>query len=447
MITVDARYVFALARVDADAEAGESFDALVSQSIDRLRVALRARAEQRESRVLLRGLAEAGPAPLLFAAFAWLLTRARNWIANWATTVAKGRLQNIPGLGFDVRRQAAVALRMLTNGVAWVWMASIGYLWLTVCFSAFPYTEPWGDQLGRFLRNTPLEIGRGIVDAVPSLVVIAVIVLITRAAVGVVNGFFRNVERGWTRVSWLDAHTARATRRLVDVILWLFALTAAYPHIPGSHTEAFRGISVFLGVVVSLGSTGVVNQVMSGFVVVYSRALRTGDWVHVGEIEGRVTDIGMLTTRLSTVRREEVAIPNAVLVASSTTNFTSLAGADGPLISTALAIGYDVPWRQVHALLELAASRTSGIRAKPEPRVLQRGLSDFYVEYQLIAHLERAEERFEVLSQLHTSIQDAFNEQGVQIMSPHFAVQPGHPVVVPEAKWFAPPAQREPAGA
>jgi small-conductance mechanosensitive channel len=250
------------------------------------------------------------------------------------------------------------------------------------------------------------------------------------------------------RATWFDAETARATRRVVVVLLWLFALTAAYPHIPGSDTDAFRGISVLLGVVISLGSTGLVNQIMSGFVVIYSRALRPGDWVRVGDTEGLVTEVGLLSTKLSTVRREQVAIPNAVLVGTATTNYTSLAGDDGPLASTAVTIGYDAPWRQVHALLELAASRTDGVRKQPEPRVLQRGLSDFYVEYQLIVHLERAEDRFVVLSALHGHIQDAFNEQGVQIMSPHFVVQPSDPVVVPQAKWFAPPARPEspPAG-
>jgi small-conductance mechanosensitive channel len=317
------------------------------------------------------------------------------------------------------------------------------YLWLTFVFTQFPYTEPWGDQLGGFLLDTIAGLARGLVRAVPGLVVIGLIYLIARTAVRFVNSFFESVERGRVRVTWLDAETARATRRLVVALLWIFAITAAYPHIPGSHTEAFRGISVFVGLVVSLGSTGLVNQVMSGFVVVYSRAMRPGDWVRVGEIEGRVLEIGVLSTKLSTVRREEVAIPNAVLVGTATTNFTSLAGASGPLIATAVTIGYDVPWRQVHALLELAASRTEGLRKEPEARVLQRGLSDFYVEYQLLAHLERAEDRFEVLSQLHANIQDAFNEQGVQIMSPHFVVQPPEPVVVPKERWFAPPAARE----
>jgi small-conductance mechanosensitive channel len=447
IITVDGRLMFSLAEADVDAESGESFDAYATHAIDNLRDALHARAEQREGQVLLRSFAHALPATLLFLAIVYLLSRTRSWITRQASAASEESLRRMSRLGLDVRRQVAVVLRLLATGLTWAIAAVATYLWLTYALVQFPYTEPWGAQLGHFLRQTLGDLAQGLLYAVPRIVVIALIFGITRGAVGFVNAFFRNIERGWVRVAWFDAETARATRRLVVVMLWIFGLTAAYPHIPGSHSEAFRGISVFLGLVVSLGSTGLVNQVMSGFVVIYSRAMRSGDWVRVGEVEGRVKEIGMLSTKLSTVRREEVAIPNAVLVGTATTNYTSLAGSDGPLVTTAVTIGYDAPWRQVHALLELAASRTPGIRKTPEPRVLQRGLSDYYVEYQLLAHLERAEDRFEVLSALHANIQDAFNEAGVQIMSPHYVMQPPEPVVVPKEKWFAKPAEREPRSA
>ncbi|HVN36926.1 MAG TPA: mechanosensitive ion channel domain-containing protein [Myxococcota bacterium] len=444
IVTVEGRMIISLAEADIDAEAGEGFQAYVTHAIDNLRDALHARAEQREGQVLLRSLAHALPATLLFLAIVYLLSRTRSWLTRQASAASEESLRRMSRLGLDVRRQAAVVARVVATGLTWALDAVATYLWLTYVLVQFPYTEPWGHQLGHFLRETIGGLAQGLLYAVPRIVVIALIFLITRGAVAFVNAFFRNIERGWVRVAGFDAETARATRRLVVVLLWIFALTAAYPHIPGSHSEAFRGISVFVGLVVSLGSTGLVNQVMSGFVVIYSRAMRTGDWVRVGEVEGRVKEIGVLSTKLSTVRREEVAIPNAVLVGTATTNYTSLAGADGPLVTTAVTIGYDAPWRQVHALLELAASRTAGVRKSPEPRVLQRGLSDYYVEYQLLAHLERAEDRFEVLSALHANIQDAFNEAGVQIMSPHYVMQPPEPVIVPKEKWFARPAPPEP---
>jgi small-conductance mechanosensitive channel len=435
--------VFGLVEEDVDPESGESFDVFVTRAVENLKAALRARAEQEEGRILLRGIAVSVPAVLAFLVFVWLLVRAQRFVTRWAAAVSARRLQKMSHMGFDLWRQSALLARIVVDSLAWALGLIATYLCLTFVFVQFPYTEPWGSRLGEFLRETVEGLLEGLAKAVPGVVVVAFIFLITRIVASFVTTFFRNVERGGVRVGWFDPHTARATRRIVVVLLWLFALVAAYPHIPGSHSEAFRGISVLVGLVVSLGSTGLVNQVMSGFVVVYSRALKPGDWVRVGEVEGLVEEVGMLTTKLKTVRREEVNIPNAVLVGTTTTNFTSLAGADGPLVSTTVTIGYDAPWRQVHALLTQAASRTQGVRQRPEPRVLQRGLSDFYVEYQLIAHLERAEDRFEVLSRLHAQIQDAFNEQGVQIMSPHFAVQPGGSVVVPKSKWFAAPAAPE----
>jgi small-conductance mechanosensitive channel len=199
---------------------------------------------------------------------------------------------------------------------------------------------------------------------------------------------------------------------------------------------------VLAGVMLSLGSAGFVNQAMSGLVVVYSRAFREGDYVKIGDVEGTVVRRGSLSTKIRNVRSEEVTIPNGVVVASPTVNYTRLAGGAGALVTATVTIGYDAPWRQVHALLELAASRTEGLRRQPAPYVVQRALSDFYVEYQLVAQVERSDDRPFALSRLHSAIQDAFNEHGVQIMSPHFLGQPGAAIVVPRERWNAPPAPK-----
>jgi small-conductance mechanosensitive channel len=222
--------------------------------------------------------------------------------------------------------------------------------------------------------------------------------------------------------------------------LWIFAIVVAYPHIPGSDTEAFKGLSVFLGLVISLGSTGIINQVMSGLFVVYSRSLRTGEWVRVNETEGEVLEVGLLAAKIGTIEGQEVTIPNSVLVGTSTKNYTRLGHPDGMIVSSTVTIGYDAPWRQVHAMLELAADRTTNIRKAPKPHVLQRQLSDFYVEYTLLARLENGRLRIETVSNLHSAIQDAFNEFGVQIMSPHFMLQPNAAVTVTREKWYAPPS-------
>jgi small-conductance mechanosensitive channel len=191
---------------------------------------------------------------------------------------------------------------------------------------------------------------------------------------------------------------------------------------------------------VSLGSAGLINQIMSGLEVIYSRALKPDEFIRIGDDEGLVSEIGMLSTKIVTWKREEITIPNAVLVSTKTVNYSRLAAGNGDVISTAVTIGYDVPWRQVHAMLLLAAERTAGVRKDPRPHVIQKALADFYVEYQLVVNLNKPEERIPVLSELHAQIQDAFNEFGVQIMSPHFQSQPSGKIFVPQSQWFVEPA-------
>jgi small-conductance mechanosensitive channel len=269
------------------------------------------------------------------------------------------------------------------------------------------------------------------VASIPGLIVVAVILLLAQAMVGASNAMFRAIAQREIAVPRIHPETASATRRLAVLVIWACALVAAYPYLPGSNSDVFKGLSVLIGAMVTLGTTGIVNQLMSGLVLVYSRALRAGDYVVVGEQEGVVAEVGTLATKLVTMRNEEITIPNAVIVSSPIKNYSKLSDAQGTLLSTRVTIGYDAPWRQVHALLLEGAGRTAGLRAAPAPYVLQRALSDFYVEYELFANIDKPLERLPVLSALHANIQDAFNAAGVQIMSPHYVEQPGAPVLAP----------------
>jgi small-conductance mechanosensitive channel len=228
----------------------------------------------------------------------------------------------------------------------------------------------------------------------------------------------------------------------VLALLWLFALTVAYKYIPGSETEGFKAIGVFAGLMISLGSAGLISQMLSGLVVAYSRALKAGEIVQTGDTYGQVSEVGFLTTKITTPRRELVTIPNTILSGTPVTNYSRLAAAEGAVVATSVTIGYNAPWRQVHALLQRAAERTPGVRQEPGPWVLQRALSDFAVQYELYAHIDKVEDRIRVLSDLHAAIQDAFNEFGVQIMVPAFESQPEQPVMVPKSQWHAPPADQ-----
>jgi small-conductance mechanosensitive channel len=272
----------------------------------------------------------------------------------------------------------------------------------------------------------------------PGLFTVLVILLVTRLITRAIGNLLRSIEEGAISVGWLEPETVKPTHRVIIGLIWIFALTLAYPYIPGSDTVAFKGISVLLGIMISIGSAGLINQVMSGLAIIYSRTFRVGDYVRAGEHEGSVSHIGVLSCKITNRKREEITIPNAVLIGQTVTNYSRLA--PNVVATTAVTIGCDVPWRQVHALLMLAAERTPGICREPRPFVLQPALAEFYVEYQLIVYIERIEERVVVLSDLHAHIQDVFNEFGVQIMSPHFVSQPEGAIVVPKSKWHTPPA-------
>jgi small-conductance mechanosensitive channel len=250
-----------------------------------------------------------------------------------------------------------------------------------------------------------------------------------------VKSLLDSFEQGRLTLPGMYPETIRATRRIAVALVWVVAFAFAYPYLPGANTEAFKGLSVLIGVMISLGSTGVVSQAMSGLVVIYSRSLSQGDYVRFGEIAGVVSEVGLLSTKVVTMRGEEVTIPNNVVVGGPVRNFSRLSRDKGPLVATDVSIGYDAPWRQVHALLLEAAARTPGLRKDSAPFVLQSKLGDFYVSYDLIARLENPIDRPQVLSVLHGNIQDAFNAAGVQIMSPHFMAQPKEPVVVPKQRW------------
>ena len=317
----------------------------------------------------------------------------------------------------------------MTFVLFWALVVTVVEVWLTYVLSLFPLTRPRSDALLGSVLGVLGKIGRRLLSGLPDLLTAVVILLVGRAIAGFVSSVVQRVEEGATVVRGVYPETAQATRRILVGAVWLVTIAAAYPYLPGSGSEAFKALSLVVGLGLSLGSTGIVAQAMSGLVVIYSRALARGDCVRVGEIEGFVTEVHLLSTRLITIQGEEVTIPNTVVVNGPVRNFGRASKGQGALVGTRLSLGYDTSWRKVHALLLDAARDTSGIRSDPAPYVLQRALDDFYVQYELIAAVENPVDRPVVASALHGRIQDVFNAAGVQIMSPHYVFQPAHPVV------------------
>lgn len=357
-----------------------------------------------------------------------------SWLAVWRGTLF--------GAG-----QLLQLTRRLVDFAVWCAGLFAAYVWLAFVLTRFAYSRPWGEALGGYLTASAGALALRAVSAVPGLFTVVLIVAATRWIARLTGTFFDAVEAGTVDQPWVHPDTANATKRIVSVLLWLFAIVVAYPYLPGSGSDAFKGVSVFAGLLLSLGSSGMVGQAISGLVLTYSRALKTGDYVRVGDVEGTVTALGLLSTKVRTIKREEVTVPNAVMTAAEITNFSRLAiEPEGVIVHTSVTIGYDTPWRQVRAMLLLAAARTDGLLAEPPPFVLTTELSDFYIAYQLNVHLAAAHQRIPVLSALHANIVDAFNEHGVQILSPHYVGDPKSPAVVARDRWYAAPAA-EPSAA
>jgi small-conductance mechanosensitive channel len=443
MITVGSRPVLALTPPDIDELSGDTLDSAAARVVDVLRPALAEATGARSARVMLRSALEAATIVIVGCLMVWGIARAHRAIGARLVAVAE-QTATRSGL-FDVVSLRASRLldfeRWLVTSVAVVLQLVVVYTAIGMALRRVPYTRPWGESMRGFLVATAQNLALGIVSAVPGLLTAALILMIARFLIRLIRLWFDAVEQGRLRPRWIYPETAQPTRRLLTTLVWLFAIVVAYPYMPGSQTDAFKGVSVFLGLMVTLGSSGLMNQIMSGFVVTYSRAVRVGDYVRIGDVEGTVLQLGVLSAKLRTPWGEEVTVPNAVVVGQTTTDYSRFGDADGVFTPTSVTIGYDAPWRQVQALLLMAAERTPGLRREPKPVVIQTGLEDFYVKYTLLVCLERQESRVFTLHELHAQIQDVFNEHGVQIMSPNYVLDPAAPKVVAKKDWFAAPAR------
>lgn len=449
LIFVDDMMVITLTPGDVPPMSNDSLDSLGDRAAQALQVSVKETLESRDTHTLLMGLVWVGLATGFAILAFWLGTMARGRVLPWLLNLVERKTAAL-GIGASeiLRRDRLLTLiEWFDLAIRWGFGLLLVYAWLSFVLLQFPFTRPWGEGLHHYLTTMVWGLARRMLGAVPGLVVAAMILLIARAAVGIMSSLFTRVEQGHIRVRWLDPETARPTRRVATWLIWLFGLAMAYPYLPGAQTEAFKGMSVLIGVMMSLGASSFVGQVAGGLILTYSSMLKKGEYVRIGDHEGTVVSIGAFNTRIRTGVGEEVTLPNSMIVGNATKNYSRAVKGDGYVVDTVVTIGYDTPWRQVHAMLIEAALRTEGVLSDPPPKVFQTSLSDFYPEYRLVCQaLPTAPNiRAQVLTQLHAHIQDVFNEYGVQIMSPHYMLDPAHEKVVPKERWFAEPAQPQPA--
>lgn len=405
----------------------------VQQRLENLRAAL---SEQYSNRYLLLSTVKTAVGLVLLIALCLWLQRGRQAVRRYCQArelrsdrSARSQLRRLTG---NIEVHLATASAMLIGMLA-------GWFYLSWVLRLFPWTRIWGMELGAYTLMLLQRIGLAVLSALPGLCVVLAIVSITALLLRLLRMVLQRVESGSLQLPGVHRDTVGVTRRLVSVVIWLFALSAAYPFLPGADSLAFKGISVFLGLMLTLGSAGVMNHAMSGLVLTYSRALRRGDVIRITDHEGQVSEVGMLATKLLTRENYEVTIPNAVVVSGKIVNLSSQSRGRGVPVTTSVTIGYDTPWRQVHAMLELAASRTAEIQRDEPVIVRQLSLMDWYIAYELQVIIHPGASLAGVRSELHGHIQDVFNEFGVQIMSPNFVGQPeGALLVQPEDRFRAP---------
>ncbi len=361
-----------------------------------------------------------------------LFPRALHVVSEWGhTTQYSLKLQRVELL---TGSQIAEGMLGLIRAIQFGTYVSLIYLYVTSVLGFFPATHQLSLELLGYLIEPIKVIALTFASSLPDIIAIAVIALVTKYIINLIHLFFTGIERG--AISFVGFHRewATPTYKIVRFFALVFAAVAIIPYIPGSNSEAFKGISVFLGVLVSLGAAGSFSNIVAGIVLTYMRPFSVGDRVKIAETIGDITEKTLLVTRIRTIKNMDVTIPNALVLSSHIINFSSSAMAPPPLIlHTSVTIGYDLPWRKVHELLVAAAKHTTHILETPEPFVLQTSLNDFYVTYEINAYTGHPNKMAIIYAELHQNIQDQFNEAGVEIMSPHYSqIRDGNRTTIPD---------------
>ncbi len=416
----------------------DSLTAAANRAAAELRLALRDVHDEQSLKAIFLGLALALLATAILVGLFRGLAIVRRALLVRVRAFAERAAPHLEIRGTPMLRAHQIA-KFSRHAINWLAAAIIVlalYIYTGYVLTRFPWTRAWGETLGHYLGSTVAEIGLSIVHAVPGLFTVFLIFVVTRFATGIVRTFFDAVGQGRIALPGIHPDTALPTRRIANALLWMFALVVAYPHVPGSQSVAFKGVSVFAGLLVTLGSAGLVGQAMSGLVLMYSRSFRVGQFIQAGTMQGTVVELGLLATRLRTPKNEIVTLPNSVVIGGAVTNYSAAKEYERALlIYTSVTIGYDVPWRRVQELLVAAAAGMEDVLKEPAPFVLQRALDDSYVEYQINAAIDpaRSAELPMLYAKLYAAIQDSFAGADVEIMSPSYlSVRDGNKSTVPK---------------
>lgn len=355
-----------------------------------------------------------------------ILARLTKWLS--------GKLKGVKIKNYEVitKTGSIVLFRKLFQLLKYLFIILLIYATLPFIFRLFPWTKGWSDKLIDFVLNPLNNILKSIVNFVPDLIAIIIIFMIFRYANKAIKFLASEIETGKLNIPGFYSDWAQPSYNIVRFILYIFMVVVIWPFLPGSDSEIFKGVSVFVGLLVSFGSSSAIGNIVAGLVITYMRPFRIGDRVKIGDVTGDVIEKAFLVTRVKTIKNEIITIPNAAILNGNTVNYSLIAKEEGLVLHTTVTIGYDVPWPKVHQMLIEAALRCDGIQKDKQPFVLQTSLDDWYVSYQLNAFTDSPGQMALIYSRLHQEIQNVFFENGVEIMSPHYqTVRDGNEVAMP----------------
>lgn len=358
--------------------------------------------------------------------YRWLRVKVRKARGKWIKGV-KIRDYELFTADSEVR-----AIHLVLNILRWIIILLFIYLVLPVLFSIFPWTKTLSGTLFGYVLTPLKSILSAIWNYLPNLATIIVIMFIFRYVhKGLV--FLRDeVADGSLKLPGFYPDWANPTYQILRILMFAFMIIVIFPYLPGSDSPVFKGVSVFLGVLFTFGSSGSLSNIVSGLVLTYMRAYKIGDRVQIGDVTGDIVEKTLLVTRIRTIKNEDITIPNSTVMNSHTINYSAVAQDMGLILHTTVTIGYDVPWKIVHELLINSAMDSAYVLKNPKPFVLQTSLDDYYVSYQLNAYTKEPNKQAIIYSSIHQNIQDKFNEAGVEIMSPHYrAVRDGNQTTIP----------------
>lgn len=354
---------------------------------------------------------------LLIRVWGSMLNRFAGQILAWkGTRITAIRFQRVTLISEDRIVSALERLAILAKWLGYVLLAGT---WLIVTFNFFHLTRDLDDQiLGHYVIAPLRAVFLGIFHYIPKLIFIVLTVVTTRIILKGIGFFFRQIEIGAIHFREFHQDWAKPTYQLVRGLVLVFALIIVFPYLPASSSDAFKGISVFVGLLVSFGSSSAIGNMISGIVLTYMRPFKEHDFVQISDTMGQVVEKNLLVTRVLTPKNELVTIPSAQILSNHIINYSGNAKHTGVIFHTKIAMGYQVPWNTVESLMVEAARRTQWILQEPKPFVLHDRLNNTFVEYQLNAHTQRPELMPDIYSELHRNLQAVFNEAKLDLTTP-----------------------------